>query len=205
MTATATTSPAPAPRTIIERLAADLSDTVLAALFPQYAPAVIREMLRESATHLAAAPRRATPPPPPAKAHADGTITLYSDGASRGNPGEAAAGFVIVDGDGAELIAKGVYLGQCTNNMAEYQALLLGLHEAHRLKAARLAIRLDSELVVRQLEGRYQVKDAKLKPLHAKALNLLRGFTNHTISHVPRRENQRADELANQALDARQR
>lgn len=202
---TNTTSPAPAPRTVVERLAAGLNDAVLTELFPQHAPAVIREMLRESAAHLSAAPRRATPPPPPAKSHAGGAITLYSDGASRGNPGEAAAGFVIIDAHGAEMVARGVYLGQCTNNMAEYQALILGLHEAHRLKAERLAIRLDSELVVRQLEGRYQVKDAKLKPLYTKAMSLLRGFASHTVTHVPRRENQRADELANQALDARQR
>ena len=200
----ATTSPALVPRTVIERLAADLSDAVLAELFPQASPVAIRKLLQEGAALLPAAPRITTAPSP-AKAHAGGTITLYSDGASRGNPGEAAAGFVILDTHGAELIAKGVYLGQCTNNMAEYQALILGLHAAHQFKAERLAIRLDSELVVRQLEGRYQVKDAKLKPLYAKAMSLLRGFTNHTVSHVPRRENQRADELANQALDARQR
>ncbi len=202
---TDTTSPAPAPRTVVERLAAGLSDAVLADLFPQHSPAVIRERLRESAAHLSAAPRRATPPSPPTKVHTGGTVTLYSDGASRGNPGEAAAGFVILDAHGAELTAKGVYLGRCTNNMAEYQALILGLHEAHQLKAERLTIRLDSELVVRQLEGRYQVKDAKLKPLYTKAMSLLRGFAAHTINHVPRRENQRADELANQALDARRR
>lgn len=200
-----TTTPPPigAPRTVLEQLAAGLSDATLRQLFPEAAPAAIRDLLKKSAAQLPAAPRKAAPAPP-VVAHAHG-VTLYCDGASRGNPGEAAAGFVILDGHGAELVAKGVYLGQCTNNMAEYQALLLGLHEALQLKAGHLAIRLDSELVVRQMEGRYQVKDAKLKPLHAKAVSLLRGFTAHTIDHVPRRENHRADELANQALDARQR
>lgn len=193
------------PRTVVERLAADLSDTVLGELFPQTPPETLRALLHKGAAQLPAAsplfPQEAKAGPAP---RAD-AITLYCDGASRGNPGEAAAGFVILDAHGAELMAKGVYLGQCTNNMAEYQALLLGLHAAHQLKAERLAIRLDSELVVRQLEGRYQVKDAKLKPLYAKATSLLRDFRHYTVNHVPRRENQRADELANQALDARQR
>ncbi|HSR37201.1 MAG TPA: ribonuclease HI family protein [Desulfurivibrionaceae bacterium] len=196
-----TTAP---PRAVVERLAAALSDAVLRDLFPQDDPAAIRALLQESALRLPDMPPP-VPAAPSALKQANGTITLYCDGASRGNPGEAAAGFVILDTHGAELAAKGIYLGQCTNNMAEYQALLLGLHEAHQLKVDKLTIRLDSELVVRQLEGRYQVKDAKLKPLYTKALSLLRGFESHSIHHVPRRENQRADELANQALDARQR
>lgn len=200
-----TTSPPPAPRTVVERLSAGLSDAILTELFPQQEPAAIRALLHQAAAHLPA-----TPPlfPQESKAAATpqaGTITLYCDGASRGNPGEAAAGFVILDAHGAELVARGVYLGQCTNNMAEYQALILGLHEAHQLKVEQLTIRLDSELVARQIEGRYQVKDAKLKPLYTKAMSLLRGFAKYTITHVPRRENKRADELANQALDARQR
>lgn len=202
---TTPTSPAPTPRIVVERLAADLNDAILRELFPRAEPAVIRALLKAGAARMPAGQPGKTAPPAAKAVAANGTITLYSDGASRGNPGEAAAGVVIVDADGTELVAKGVYLGQCTNNMAEYQALLLGLHEARQLKVERLAVRLDSELVVRQLEGRYQVKDAKLKPLYTKAMGLLRGFAKYTISHVPRRENQRADELANQALDARQR
>ncbi len=201
-----TTLPATAPRSVVERLAAGLSDAILTELFPQQEPAAIRALLHQAAAHLPALPPLfPQEAKAPAKAQASPTITLYCDGASRGNPGEAAAGFVILDAHGTELVARGVYLGQCTNNMAEYQALILGLHEAHQLKVEQLTIRLDSELVARQIEGRYQVKDAKLKPLYTKAMSLLRGFRSHTISHVPRRENQRADELANQALDARQR
>ncbi|MEW6595841.1 MAG: ribonuclease HI family protein [Thermodesulfobacteriota bacterium] len=192
-------------RSVVERLAHDLSDAILDELFPESTPAAVRELLQRGAAHLPATPPLFPPEPKAAAAPQAGTLTLYCDGASRGNPGEAAAGIVIIDHHGEEVVAKGVYLGQCTNNMAEYQALLLGLHEAHQLNAQQLAIRLDSELVVRQLEGRYQVKDAKLKPFYTKAISLLRGVAKYTITHVPRRGNKRADELANQALDTRQR
>jgi len=126
---------------------------------------------------------------------------LFSDGASRGNPGPAGAGWVILDDQGRELAAKGMFLGHCTNNVAEYRALLAGLREASSLGCRRLEVRLDSELIVRQLQGRYQVKHPKLKPLFAEAKVLLANFATWNAEHVPREQNRRADALANQGID----
>ncbi len=128
-------------------------------------------------------------------------LTIFADGGSRGNPGPAGAGAVLYDGDGQEVAALSKYLGKATNNVAEYQALILGLKRARDLGAAQVTIKMDSELVVRQIQGRYKVKAPGLKPLYAKAMRLLRGFEKMTISHIPRGENRRADELANKAMD----
>lgn len=129
------------------------------------------------------------------------SLTLHSDGGSRGNPGPAGAGAVLYDDQGVEVAALSRYLGRTTNNEAEYQALLLGLNEAKRLGAARLTVKMDSELIVRQLEGKYRVKAPGLKPMYAEAKRLLQGFASVTILHVRREFNKRADELANQAMD----
>ena len=130
-------------------------------------------------------------------------LTLHSDGGSRGNPGPAGAGAVLYDEQGNEVAALSRYLGSATNNEAEYQARLMGLAEAKRLGAERLTVKMDSELIVRQLEGRYQVKAPGLKPMYAEAKRLLQGFAAVTILHVRREFNKRADELANQAMDRR--
>jgi queuosine biosynthesis protein QueD len=126
---------------------------------------------------------------------------LWTDGASRGNPGPAATGFVILDADGAEVAAGGRYLGIATNNVAEYEAVLEGLRAALELGLRSLDVRLDSELVVRQLSGRYKVKDEKLKPLHRAAVELIDAFEAVEIVHVPRERNEHADALANEAID----
>ncbi|MBU0728333.1 MAG: ribonuclease HI family protein [Proteobacteria bacterium] len=128
-------------------------------------------------------------------------LTVYTDGASRGNPGEAGAGAVIFDESGGEIYARGKYLGQCTNNMAEYQALIMGLAALKDHGAENISIFLDSELIVRQLQGRYKVKDQKLKPLFIEVSTLLNEFTAWEVRHVPRNENKRADELANLGID----
>ncbi|MFH2127100.1 MAG: ribonuclease HI family protein, partial [Pseudomonadota bacterium] len=120
---------------------------------------------------------------------------------SRGNPGPAGAGAVLYDDQGQEVAALSRYLGRTTNNEAEYQALLMGLKRAQELGAQRLTVKMDSELIVRQLEGRYQVKAPGLKPMYAEAKRLLQGFASVTILHVRREFNKRADELANQAMD----
>ncbi len=130
-----------------------------------------------------------------------GVFVLHSDGASRGNPGEAGAGACIFDQQGNEVYADCRYLGKCTNNVAEYQALLLGLEAAVGLKITKLTVRLDSELIVRQLAGRYRVKDQKLKPLFERVKSLMAAFSSCRVAHVPRSENARADELANRAID----
>lgn len=128
---------------------------------------------------------------------------LFTDGASRGNPGLAAAGIVLYGGPaGAVLFREGRALGILTNNQAEYRALLLGLAAARRLGVERLEIAMDSELIVRQLEGRYRVKHPLLKPLYEEARLALAGFTGWRVQHVPRAENALADALANAALDS---
>ncbi|MBU1154459.1 MAG: ribonuclease HI family protein [Proteobacteria bacterium] len=131
------------------------------------------------------------------------SLILHSDGGSRGNPGPAGAGAVLYDEQGQEVAALSRYLGRTTNNEAEYQALLMGLRRAQELGAQRLTVKMDSELIVRQLEGKYRVKAPGLKPMYDEAKRLLQGFASVTIQHVRREFNKRADELANQAMDQR--
>ncbi len=126
---------------------------------------------------------------------------LHTDGAARGNPGEAGAGIILYDADNRELAGRSCYLGRCTNNVAEYRALILGLETAREMGCSELRIFLDSELVVRQIRGTYRVKSADLKPLHARAMELLAGFHRWRIHHVARSENRCADALANQGID----
>jgi ribonuclease HI len=126
---------------------------------------------------------------------------VYSDGASRGNPGPAGAGAVIADPSGRILRRLGRYLGAQTNNFAEYQGALLGLESALDGGVREVLLRADSELLIRQLEGRYQVKSAGIKPLFAAAQQLLRRFEKVTLEHVPRAQNADADEMSNRAID----
>jgi ribonuclease HI/probable phosphoglycerate mutase len=126
---------------------------------------------------------------------------LYCDGAARGNPGPASTGYVLVDTEGHEIVARGERLGVRTNNVAEYTALLQGLDAALELGIQRLRVRMDSELVVRQLLGIYRVRNPGLQPLFAAVQERRRRFAAFAIEHVPRRDNSRADALANAALD----
>lgn len=128
--------------------------------------------------------------------------TLFADGGSRGNPGPAASGAVLFDEQGAVLREIGTYLGIATNNVAEWTGLLTGLEAAIELGVKDLTVRLDSELVVKQLSGAYRVKNEGLIPLHARAKTLLRSFARVDIRHVPRKQNAAADALCNQVLDA---
>ena len=127
-------------------------------------------------------------------------LTVCFDGASRGNPGKAAIGIVVVQ-NGVPVREIGEAIGEATNNVAEYRALLRGLEEAAALGARRVQILSDSELVVRQLSGRYRVRSPALAQLHRDALTRLRRFDRVSIRHVPRAENRGADALANRALD----
>ena len=133
----------------------------------------------------------------------EGYWRLYCDGASRGNPGPAGAGVVLIDPQGRERVRQGRYLGRTTNNVAEYQALLLGLEEAHHLQITRLQVFADSELLVKQLTGRYRVKSPHLLPLWNESRQALQRFEAYTITHIPREENREADAAANQAIDQR--
>ena len=129
-------------------------------------------------------------------------LTIHFDGGSRGNPGPASAGIVIHDADtGNALHEAGYFLGRCTNNVAEYQGLLRSLEQAKILGGQKLDIHSDSELLVRQITGQYRVKSPDLKPLYEQARQLLTGFSDWKIQHVRRDKNQRADELANLAMD----
>jgi len=126
---------------------------------------------------------------------------LFADGGSRGNPGPAASGAVLYAEDGSILAEVGDYLGIATNNVAEWHALRAGLERARELGVRDITIRLDSELVVRQVTGVYKVKHADLIPLAAKVKALLRSFTSVDIGHVPRKQNAAADALVNRVLD----
>jgi ribonuclease HI len=128
-------------------------------------------------------------------------LVIHIDGASRGNPGEAGFGIRVQDqSQTTELYG---YLGQATNNVAEYQALLHALKHALARGACRVDIYSDSELVVRQIEGRYRVKHPGLAPLYREAMELLARFEQARVRHVAREENRDADRLANLALDRR--
>jgi ribonuclease HI len=128
-------------------------------------------------------------------------LTVNVDGGARGNPGPAAIG-VVVRGDGGEVIEEvGERIGEATNNVAEYKALLKGIELAAARGGTELELVGDSELVVRQVEGRYKVKNAGIKPLHAEVKRALRGFDSWSIRHVRREQNSDADRLVNEALD----
>ena len=132
-------------------------------------------------------------------------LLCYIDGASRGNPGPAAIGIVFFAGgrpEGDPVLEWGAGLGRATNNMAEYQALLSALGKALDLGARTVAIRSDSELLVRQMNGQYRVKQPHLRILYGQAKQLESSFELVTYEHIPRTENGRADGLANKALDA---
>jgi len=133
--------------------------------------------------------------PPPVEA------TLFADGGSRGNPGPAASGAVLVAPDGRILHEVGHFLGVATNNVAEWTALKLGLEAAIEHGVSSLAVRLDSQLVVRQVSGEYRVKHPDLQPLHLRVKSLLRKFTHVDVQHIPRKENALADAVVNRVLD----
>jgi ribonuclease HI len=127
--------------------------------------------------------------------------TLFADGGSRGNPGPAASAAVLLDPQGATIEEIDAYLGVATNNVAEWTALVLGLQAAANRGIRRLAVRLDSELVVKQLSGEYRVKHVNLQTLYRQARALLRAFDDVDVRHVPRKENAHADSLVNRVLD----
>jgi ribonuclease HI len=131
-----------------------------------------------------------------------GSVVVHVDGGARGNPGPAAVAAVVSAPDGAVLSEAGEYIGEATNNVAEYRALLLGLSLARELGATAVEVVNDSELVARQIGGQYKVKHAGLKPLFQEAMAALRQFDGWSVRNVPRAQNERADGLVNEALDA---
>ncbi|MFH1546079.1 MAG: ribonuclease HI family protein [Patescibacteria group bacterium] len=129
-------------------------------------------------------------------------LTLFSDGAARGNPGPAAAGAIIQNLKKEEVAVISQFLGKATNNQAEYAAVILGLKKALEFSPTEIQIFLDSKLVVEQLAGRWKIKDLELKKLAEKAHALLAQFQKWEIAHIPRAQNKKADSLANQVLDS---
>jgi ribonuclease HI len=130
-------------------------------------------------------------------------LRVYSDGAARGNPGLSGAGAVLVEPSGQVVDRLGKFLGVQTNNYAEYMGLLIGLRRAKDLGVREIEVFADSELMIRQLGGRYQVKSATLRPLYEEAVRLLNDFSRVKLVHVPREMNKAADEMSNRAIDER--
>ena len=128
-------------------------------------------------------------------------MNLYTDGACRGNPGQGGAGAVLVDDKGEVVATVRRSLGHCTNNIAEYRALIFGLEEALRKRYGRLNIFLDSELLVNQINGSYKVKNQTLKELMVEVRRLLSYFDSYSVRHIDRGQNHIADKLANEAID----
>lgn len=128
-------------------------------------------------------------------------MLAYTDGASRGNPGPAAAAFVLKDSAGNKVQAKAFFLGHATNNVAEYTALVKALEAAKELSVEDLAVFSDSELLVKQVNGEYKVKSEQIRSLFQQAVDLLAEFTNWKVRHIMREQNKEADKLVNQALN----
>jgi ribonuclease HI len=201
------------PADILKTLVRSVPDEVLQSCFPDMSPEQVKMILLEAARKLDPSAKvspeiPASKSPKTAASQGDWsgkitgqTLSLYTDGASRGNPGEAGGGISIVDEQGSELFSGSEYLGQCTNNEAEYRALLHGLANVRQFGCGRLAIYLDSELIVRQILGQYKVKNANLKSFFTEAMQRLDEFPSYSISHIRREKNSRADHLANLAID----
>jgi ribonuclease HI len=198
---------------ILKRLAEKLPDHILEEYFDTLSPGQVRKVLTETAILLTPTQEQKSQPctqvslwPGDREKTWSGKLAgqflqLFTDGASRGNPGQAGAGITILDEQGHELVGASLYLGQCTNNEAEYRALLFGLDKCAEFGRGRLKIHLDSELIVKQIRGEYKVKHPNLKQLHQKVMQKLKDFAVFSITHVRREKNSRADELANQAID----
>jgi len=159
-----------------------------------------RPLLRGSPSK-AAVPKAVSARPRPSSKGRN-AYELYVDGGSRGNPGPSGAGAVIKGPDGTVVKRMKKRLGMGTNNRAEYMALIMGVEAARKLGAESLRIYADSELMVRQISGRYKVKSPILQPLYKRAIGLLSSFDSYKISHIPRALNSEADGLANEAMDA---
>ncbi len=130
----------------------------------------------------------------------DAVWVVYSDGASKGNPGLAGAGWIVCDESGVVLVRGNAFLGRATNNEAEYRAAILGLEEAYRMGARKVVLRADSELLIKQLQGVYRVKHPGLVPLYVQLQKIVSSFEVCVYEHVRRHLNAAADEQANLAI-----
>jgi ribonuclease HI len=193
-------TPLPSEKKVLQHLSETLSITKTLKRFPSLTPKYLQEVLQRCADRAGEDPKL---PPPNLDPGEPPEFCIHADGGSRGNPGEAGAGAVISDSRGRTLKELKVYLGIASNNEAEYQAAILALERALEFGVRRVTLFLDSELVVRQLRGEYRVREPRLKSLHQKARETLNRFSQYSILSIPREENRRADQLANEAIDQR--
>jgi len=198
------TTPAPGDLEILRAVYRHLDRDRLLAQTEGLNEEALTDFFRRMKARIAAEnPEPAAAPSQAAEAAAEaGTMVLYCDGGSRGNPGPAGYGFVLLENGQPVAEGRG-FAGSTTNNVAEYQGLIAGLEKAKSLGARAIMVRSDSELLVRQINGSYRVKNLRLKPLFERAQSLLRCFSSWRVEHVPREENRRADQLANEAMDQR--
>jgi ribonuclease HI len=165
-----------------------------------YAPAKPAKQKKAAAPKLASA-KTGKSVVPTVKVKAGLALVAYADGGSRGNPGEAACASLITTDTGEEHLRRAKRLGKTTNNVAEYEGVLLALDLCKELGAAKVTLRLDSELVVRQIEGRYKVRNPDLMQLHHRVMLRQKMFEKLHVEHVPRKENAAADAMVNACLD----
>lgn len=178
---------------VLKHLAETLSFARTMEGFPSLTCDKLKSLLLEASSQFKEAPSKTLPK--------IDNLTFYIDGASRGNPGKAAIGVVVMNGSGHVIDGLKRYIGETTNNMAEYQALIEALTEGKRLGGKSVRVFSDSELMVRQINGVYKVKDSKLLDLYKEAKSLISGFSDFKIDHITRDKNSEADSLANEALD----
>ncbi len=189
---------------ILELLGERLPTELLRAEFPDLTRKDVRSLFQAVAEHLRCCEEWADSAAD-SQEGGPGTrmmsVSLYCDGASRGNPGPSGAGVVLLDEKGEQFFELSRYLDNGTNNEAEYRALVRGLEAAADLDVKQIEIFLDSELVVKQLSGEYRVRNPRLRSLFDQAVTRLQQFDDYAIFHVGRELNQQADRLANEAID----
>jgi ribonuclease HI len=199
-------TPTPSEAELLRHIAREEPLTATVRAFRGLTRERLGQLLEEAAERLAPSSKEAEPAAPAAPEEPRAAVPrlrLYSDGAARGNPGPSGAGAVLIEPGGQVVARLGKYLGHQTNNYAEYMGLILGLKHAKTLGAKEIEIFADSELLIRQLGGRYQVKSATLRPLYEEAVKLLNDFSRVKLVHVPREMNAAADEMSNRAIDER--
>jgi ribonuclease HI len=195
----------PTPSELLRFIAEHESLSLTVDEFPDLREERIRTLLREAARALE--PQKPVVPSKPSRMEAAATgnkrvVVVHTDGASRGNPGPAGAGWVLTSPAGELLKQGGAFLGRKTNNEAEYEAVIHALRVARELGADEVALHSDSELLIKQLNGEYQVKNPRIAVLHAKAREGMRGFRQVIAKHVRREFNSAADAMANEAIDS---
>ncbi len=187
-----------------ERLRGYLRETAQSLAWTKHRPSV-KAPESKPAEPKKSEPKKVETPaaPAPVSAATHHVVQIFSDGAARGNPGPAGAGAVVRTTDGKVIARLGKFLGVQTNNVAEYEGLIIGLQKALEMGAREVHVFADSLLVISQLRGEWKIKHPGLRPLYDKARVLITRFDRATLRHVPREQNKEADEMSNRAIDER--